>query len=287
MPTNASPRLAEANGTRQAKNSAVSPEVRIRLDARDPAHIRRWWPRIRWSFDLWHRPTVAGIDNIPAEGPCLVVSNHSGGLMSLDAPILFDAFVRRFGYDRKAYLLTHDVVFHTPAAWELSKWGMIPAAPDAARAALAEGAVVLVFPGGDRDVYRPTTHGATIDFGGKTGYVKLAFDAGVPIVPVVSIGGQETQLFLSRGERIANLLQAPKWARIRVWPVALGVPFGPLYMLNAPLPVKISTRVLEPIDLGSGAPDDDTIATIDRDVRRRMQEALSQLARERKDPLLG
>jgi hypothetical protein len=72
-----------------------------------------------------------------------------------------------------------------------------------------------------------------------------------------------------------------------VWPLALGVPFGPLYMLNAPLPVKISTRVLEPVDLGSAAPNDDTIATIDRDVRHRMQEALSQLARERRDPLLG
>jgi 1-acyl-sn-glycerol-3-phosphate acyltransferase len=265
----------------------VSPDVRARLDARDPDHIRAWWPRIRWSFDLWHRPTVTGIENIPAEGPCLVVSNHSGGLMSLDAPILFDAFVRRFGYQRKAYLLSHDVIFHTPVAWELGKWGMIPAAPDMARAALAEGAVVLVFPGGDRDVYRPTTHGATIDFGGKTGYVRLACDAGVPIVPVVSIGGQETQLFLSRGEGIANLLRAPKWARIRVWPIALGVPFGPLYMMNAPLPVKLSTRVLEAIDLGSATPSDDTIAKIDNEVRSSMQDALSQLARERKDPLLG
>jgi 1-acyl-sn-glycerol-3-phosphate acyltransferase len=201
--------------------------------------------------------------------------------------VLFDAFVRQFGPERKFYLLTHDVIFHTPAAWELGKWGMIPAAPDMARAALAEGAVVLVFPGGDRDVYRPTTHGATIDFGGKTGYVRLACDAGVPIVPVVSIGGQETQLFLSRGERIANLLRAPKWARIRVWPIALGVPFGPLYMLNAPLPVKLSTRVLEPIDLGSATPSDDTIAKIDHEVRTSMQEALSELARERKDPLLG
>ena len=109
----------------------------------------------------------------------------------------------------------------------------------------------------------------------------------MPIVPVVSIGGQETQLFLSRGEGIANLLRAPKWARIRVWPIALGVPFGPLYMMNAPLPVKLSTRVLEPIDLGSATPSDDTIAKIDNEVRSSMQDALSQLARERKDPLLG
>jgi 1-acyl-sn-glycerol-3-phosphate acyltransferase len=276
MPTTAKPRTAE-----------LRPEIRARLDARDPGHIRSWWPRIRWSFDLWHRPTVTGIENIPAEGPCLVVSNHSGGLMSLDAPVLFDAFVRRFGYDRKFYLLSHDVIFHTPAAWELGKWGMIPAAPDMARAALADGGVVLVFPGGDLDVYRPTTHEARIDFGGKTGYVRLACDAGVPIVPVVSIGGQETQLFLSRGENIANLLRAPKWGRIRVWPIALGVPFGPLYMLNAPLPVKLSTRVLEPIDLRTTAPDDDTIVKIDNEVRSCMQEALSQLARERKDPLLG
>jgi hypothetical protein len=45
--------------------------------------------------------------------------------------------------------------------------------------------------------------------------------------------------------------------------------------------------VLEPIDLGSATPSDDTIAEIDNEVRSSMQDALSQLARERKDPLLG
>jgi 1-acyl-sn-glycerol-3-phosphate acyltransferase len=72
--------------------------------------------------------------------------------------------------------------------------------------ALAAGAVVLVFPGGDYDVYRPTARENVIDFGGRTGYVTTAIEANVPIVPVVSIGGQETQLFLTRGRRLAARL---------------------------------------------------------------------------------
>ena len=59
----------------------------------------------------------------------------------------------------------------------------------------------IVFPGGDHDAYRPTRQSAVVDFAGRTGYVRSALEAGVPIVPVVSIGGQESQLYLARGER--------------------------------------------------------------------------------------
>ena len=52
------------------------------------------------------------------------------------------------------------------------------------------GALVLVFPGGDYDSYRPTFENK-IDFAGRTGYVRTAIESGVPIVPIVSIGAQE------------------------------------------------------------------------------------------------
>ena len=45
---------------------------------------------------------------------------------------------------------------------------------------------------------------ARVDFDGRKGFVRLALDHDVPIVPVVAIGGQETALFLSRGERLAQ-----------------------------------------------------------------------------------
>ena len=86
---------------------------------------------------------------------------------------------------------------HTPQF--LQRIGFIPASRDNAARALASDAAVMVFPGGDFDAMRPTLSQNVIDFNGRTGYVRTAIDAGVPIVPVVSIGGQETQFFLTRG----------------------------------------------------------------------------------------
>ena len=64
--------------------------------------------------------------------------------------------------------------------------------------ALERDAALLVYPGGDHETYRPTWESAKIDFAGRTGFARLAIEHGVPIVPVVAIGGQETALFLGR-----------------------------------------------------------------------------------------
>lgn len=151
-----------------------------------------------------------------------------------------------------------------------------------------DGAVVLVFPGGDYDAYRPTLSENVIDFGGRTGYVKTAIETGVPIVPVVSIGGQETQLFLMRGDSIARRLGL-KRARIEILPLSVGFPFGPSVILppNLPLPAKVVTRVLEPIDITAQFGDDPDVDEVDAHVRAVMQAALDELARERRFPVLG
>src|SRR5699024_7712740 len=109
----------------------------------------------------------------------------------------------------------------------------------------------MVFPGGDYDVFRPTRDSSKIDFAGHRGYVRTAVDAGVPIVPVVSIGGQEQFLILSRGEWLARLLQLDKLLRLKVAPIVVGFPFGLTsgYLPNLPMPAKIVTRILEPIDI--------------------------------------
>ncbi len=68
-----------------------------------------------------------------------------------------------------------------------------------------------------------------IDFGGRTGYIKAAINAGVPIVPMVGIGGQETQLFLSRGTGVAKALgPIARLARTKIVPVSLRFPVRPV-----------------------------------------------------------
>ena len=64
---------------------------------------------------------------------------------------------------------------------------------------------------------------ANIDFAGRTGFVQLAIEHDVPIVPVVAIGGQETALFLGRGRRhLAKLLRLDSLLRLKVLPAQIG-----------------------------------------------------------------
>src|SRR5215212_5714858 len=118
--------------------------------------------------------------------------------------------------------------------------------------ALDREAALLVYPGGDIETYRPSWESAKIDFAGRTGFARLALKHGVPVVPVVAIGGQETALFLGRGRRLARALQLNRFTRIKVLPPVLGPPLGATIMdlpLRFPLPAKITVTVGKPIDL--------------------------------------
>jgi 1-acyl-sn-glycerol-3-phosphate acyltransferase len=110
----------------------------------------------------------------------------------------------------------------------------------------------------------------------------------VPIVPTVSIGAQETQLFLSRGNWLARKLGLTK-ARMDILPVSFGFPFGfsVIFPPNLPLPAKVVTEVLEPIDVTSLFGNDPDVGEVDAHVRGVMESALKRLAGERRFPVLG
>ncbi|OBG66440.1 MULTISPECIES: lysophospholipid acyltransferase family protein [unclassified Mycobacterium] len=239
----------------------------------------------------YFRSEVRGLDNLP-EGPSLVVGNHSGGMLTFDLSVFAVDYYDTFGYDRPLYALAFDTIFSGPAAEFFRRTGVIRATRENAAKALASGAVVLVFPGGDYDVYRPTLQENVVNFDGRTGYITTALEADVPIVPAVSIGGQESQLFLTRGQWLARLLRLTKFERrffrTNIMPVTFGFPFGlsVLAPVNMPLPTKIVTEVLRPIDLRhfGEAPD---IKRLDAHVRWTMQKALKALAAQRHFPVIG
>ncbi|MGA9489761.1 MAG: lysophospholipid acyltransferase family protein [Mycobacterium sp.] len=240
----------------------------------------------------YFRSEVRGLENIPA-GACLVVSNHSGGVVTPDMSVFAVAYYDTFGYQRPLFALGHDLLFKGPAAGLLKRTGVIRATRDNAAQALAAGGVVLVFPGGDFDAYRPTMSENVIGFGGRTGYVSTAIEAGVPIVPSVSIGAQESQFYLTRGRWLSRALGLAdigrRFTRSDMLPVSLGFPFGLSVLLpvNLPLPTKIVTQVLPSIDLAAEFGDYVSVGHIDRRVRSIMQKALWGLARRRRFPVLG
>jgi 1-acyl-sn-glycerol-3-phosphate acyltransferase len=236
----------------------------------------------------WFRAEVRGLAAFPRTGGALVVSNHSGGMLTPDVFIFSSAFYRELGFDRPVYTLAHYGVFIGPMSGWLRRLGVIYASRENAARALRSGAVVLVFPGGDYDSYRPTLSQNTIDFNGRTGYVRTAIQTGVPIVPVVSIGAQETQLFLTRGHWLARRLGLTR-ARMDILPVSIGFPFGlsVIFPPNLPLPAKVVTEVLAPIDVVGEFGEHVDVEEVDAHVRAVMQAALDRLADERRFPVLG
>jgi 1-acyl-sn-glycerol-3-phosphate acyltransferase len=186
--------------------------------------------------------------------------------------------------------LAHDLAARLPAMGSLRRYGTLVASHENATAAFRRGAALLVYPGGDYETFRPSWEGDLVQFAGRQGFVRLALSEGVPIVPVVAIGGQETALFLTRGHDLAKLLRLDRLARLKVLPVSVGPPLG-VNILDLPgrlpLPAKVTVEVLPPIDLTERfGPEPDPNEIYD-DVTEEMQRTLDRLADERTVPVVG
>jgi 1-acyl-sn-glycerol-3-phosphate acyltransferase len=254
----------------------------------DPGFTERMIGVVRPVLKRWFRSEVRGLEVLPPGG-ALVVSNHSGGAYAVDALVFAADFYAKFGYDRPLYTLSNEILFKTPIADRLIRSGFVPATPANAAEAARSGGILIVFPGGDFDAYRTTRSANKIDFAGRTGYVRVAIEAGVPIVPVVSIGAQENQLYLARGDWLAKRLGIKRRFGTHLLPITFGLPFGlnVVLPLNLPLPTKIITQVIEPIDVIAEFGKEPDVDEVDRHIRSLMQTALEELASKRRFPVLG
>jgi 1-acyl-sn-glycerol-3-phosphate acyltransferase len=260
------------------------------LDERDPDYIRETLPRLWLISSLYFRGEVRGLGNVPEEGPVLLVGNHSGGNLTPDTTVFTLAFSTYFGVERPFHQLAHNLVLSFPWLSFLRKYGTVAASQENARRALEAGAAVLVYPGGDYEVHRPSWERNRVDFAGRKGFIRLALEQDVPIVPVVGIGGQETALFLSRGEHLARAFALDRIFRLKVLPLSLALPWG----LNVgdmlghlPLPAKITVEALRPIYLREEFGDDPDVDEVYDHIVRLMQETLEALAAERRFPVIG
>ncbi len=238
------PSGADSIGLGTSAQTSPSEVLPAALRERDPDYIRR---SRGWAWRLiaaWFRPEIRGLARIPAHGPVLLVGNHSGGNVAPDTLAFTLGFYRRYGVERPFFQLAHHLVMRAPWLSMLRKYGTIEASWENARAAVDRGAAVLIYPGGDWEAHRPSWHGHQVEFAGREGFVRLALAANVPIVPVVSIGGQETALFLTRGEGVARALGLDRRFH-KVLPVSLALPWGldvGDFFGHIALPAKITIR---------------------------------------------
>jgi 1-acyl-sn-glycerol-3-phosphate acyltransferase len=285
----------ESRGMAERIVRAVAGQVQMRippadLDERDPDYIRENLPRLWLLSSLYFRAEVRGLGNIPEDGPVLMVGNHSGGNLTPDTNVFTLAFTAYFGVERAFHQLAHNLVLSMPGLGFLRKFGTVAASHENAEKALSAGAALLVYPGGDYEVHRPSWESGKVDFGGRKGFIRLALNHDVPIVPIVSIGGQETALFLSRGEGLAKALMLDRFFRLKVLPISLALPWGINIgdMLgHIPLPAKITVEALPPIHIREEFGEEPDIDEVYDHVMRTMQETLDALAAERTLPVLG
>lgn len=260
---------------------------------RDPALLRRVLPLAR-LLNPYFRPEVRGLARLPASGPYLIVGAHSGGLFMPDVIALVSAWLRREGRDTELFCLAYDLLFSVPGvAQVLERFGVVPASPAMAEAALGRGAVVLVYPGGDLEDCRPWQERHHVDLARHTGFVRLALRTGVPVVPVISHGAHEAEFIVFRGSRLARAVGLDRLLRVNVFPIVLGLPFGlvPIVVPHIPLPAHVVVEILDPVRWAAkpdaDAADDPTIIErCYREIVDALQTALDGLAATPALPLI-
>jgi 1-acyl-sn-glycerol-3-phosphate acyltransferase len=276
--------------------AAVGTAVRTGLQSdpfqRDPAVVAQLLPMIE-AVNAYFGTEMRGWSHVPRRGPFLIVGNHSGGAAPNDLSFLLGKWVKERGPAAPLYALGYDLLFAYPIVGRLlPKLGVVPANRANARRAFAMGAPVVVFPGGDYEVFRPWSERNRVDFGGHMGFIELAITARVPVIPMTIHGAHQSTVTLTRGERLARLLGMDR-LHIKVFPVIWSIPFGPApaFVPSVQLPSKVTVQFGAPLDWSryrvTQARDPAVRKRCYDEITERMQETLDALAQERPYPVLS
>lgn len=147
---------------------------------------------LKGALDVAHRatrPELQGLENVPTEGPFMLVGNHQ--LLGMqDLPTLVRELERLRGVSVRG--MGDHFHFAVPG-WRdlLSSMGAVPGTRENCAALLAAGEAVLVFPGGAREVYKKRDQRYELLWGERTGFARMAIEAGVPIVPFAAVGAED------------------------------------------------------------------------------------------------
>jgi 1-acyl-sn-glycerol-3-phosphate acyltransferase len=262
------------------------------LSGQDEATMQR--QKFLWNalVDYWFRMELDGWEHLPPS-PVLLVGIHSGAPFVWDAWTIGVQWWRRFGQERPLHGTAHDALMAIPLIGRYFRaMGVLPAAPDSIATALAEGRDVALWPGGEVDSLRPWVERDRANLAGRKGFVKMAIRAGVPIVPIATVGGADAMPVLMRGDRLSRALKLDKLLRVKVFPLAISLPWGiaPAALPQLPLPAKIRTRFMPAVEVDCDPDRADDQAYVDQkydEVQQSIQRGMDALARKRALPLFG
>jgi 1-acyl-sn-glycerol-3-phosphate acyltransferase len=229
------------------------------------------YPFFEFMYERWWRVKVTGVDNVPADGPAMIVANHAG-VLPWDATMLSVAISKHHSRPRQPRFMVLDWAFRLP--WVSSfmrRVGGVVASPYNAMRLLQDGHLVMVFPEGAKGAGKQFSERYRLQRFGRGGFVEIALRVGAPIVPVAVVGSEEIYPKLGESRLLARLLGAPYFPITPTFP-ALGM-FGAV-----PLPSKWRIEFCPPIDLSAYGPevaeDRASVFELSEQVRETIQERL-------------
>src|SRR3989440_2529245 len=241
---------------------------------------------VEFLYRYWFRVEVRGIENVPAEGGALLVSNHAGALPP-DAPMIAKAIKEEHPRPRPVHLTVEHFFKGYPGfAMLLPKIGAVPAHPaNVHRLLYDEGALVQVMPEGRkaseklyRDRYRLRRFG-------RGGFVATAMRAQAPIVPIAVIGAEEAAPIF------AHMTALQRLTGLLYFPITPTFPHFRLAGMLGYLPAKFRIRFLEPISTDEwgpdGAEDRGLVQTVAAEIRARIQDELVEMVARRRSVWFG
>lgn len=251
---------------------------------RDEGLLNVVLPLVQFLYRNYWRVEVSGSEHVPADGGAMLVSNHSG-VLPFDGAMIGLALYNETASQRLPRALADSWFPTLPfVSILLQKTGQVQAHPLNALRLLERGELVAVFPEGTKGIGKPFRERYQLRRFGRGGFIKVALQAGAPIIPVAVVGAEEIYPVIGRWDLLARLLGMPFFPVTPTWPWT-----GPLGL--APLPTKWYIDIGEPIHLDGydarAAANPAVVARLTDQVRTTIQRMLLERLAKRRSVFLG
>jgi 1-acyl-sn-glycerol-3-phosphate acyltransferase len=215
----------------------------------DPKYEARYRPFFDFLYKYYFRVDTEGTQNIPDEGRCLIVSNHSGGALPYDGIMLRTTVRLEHPKARELRWLAEDFIYYLPfVGAAMNRIGAVRACQENAERLLAGGRLVAVFPEGAKGTGKLYRERYKLQRFGRGGFIRLCLRTQTPLVPCAIIGAEEANPMLYRIEYMTKSLGIPYIPVTPTFPA-----LGPLGLL--PAPTKWKVRFGEPISFDGYGPE--------------------------------
>ena len=238
----------------------------------------------RFIYKYYWRVTVTGVENIPAEGRCLMVANHSG-VLPYDGAMTVLAVQEEHPQPRLVRALVLSLVFKLPVTGPLLlRLGGVQASPENAESLLEQDELVLVFPEGIKGIGKPFSKRYQLARFGRGGFTRTALKTRSPIVPVSIVGAEEIHPKIGNIKPLASLFGIP------YIPITPTFPWlGPLGAV--PLPTKWHIHFDAPIRLQDldHRPSEEPllVSKVSNQVRDTIQRSIYDILKKRRSVFFG